>query len=142
QRIGFVVTALSRNGIALIAPTNDPSAAVSALERGARRRGPLGAASHAGISYKLANASGVPLAIGAVGHYAVVGGTAAFDAIVDAYRGSSLAQQPAFATAFNALAPAALVRAYADGPRALAAVTSLPTLSPQARQQLRAVLAS
>jgi hypothetical protein len=62
QRIGFVVTALSRTGIALIAPTNDPSAAVSALERGERGHGPLRTGSYAGISYKLANAAGFPSA--------------------------------------------------------------------------------
>jgi hypothetical protein len=128
RRVAFVLTAVSRGGVALIAPTSNPNAAVSAFERGVRRRGSLISQSYAGINYK---AEG-PLALGAVGHYAVIGGASAFRQIVDTYRGHAPSLKPPRS--------GALAQAYVNGPRAVAAIMALPTIPPQVRRQLQTVL--
>ena len=132
QRIAFVATAPSKAGVALIAPTDDPQAAAAALARGERRHGPFVTRSFAGVTYKVANEPGTPVAFGTVGHYAVIGGTSAFKQIVDAYRSTTYAPLR--------LPSGSLMNAYVNGPRAIAAIESLPTISAQARQQLRTTL--
>lgn len=134
QRIGFVATAFSLGGVAFIAPTNDPAAAVAAIERAERSRGRLLiSGKYGGVSYRQFPYHGVTGVIGAVGHYAVIGGTSAFRAIVNTYQGHT--------PALNLPASGALARAYVNEPRALAAVMTLPTISPAVRQQLQTVFA-
>lgn len=134
QRIGFVATAFSLPGIAVIAPTNDPAAALTAIARGERSRGrQLTAGKYGGVAYQQFDDRGVPVAFGAVGHYAVIGGTTAFMKIVDTYQRRSPALQP---TGSNALA-----QAYVNARRALAAVMAIPTISPAVREQLGSAFA-
>jgi hypothetical protein len=134
QRIGFVADAFSLDGIALIAPTNDPAAAVAALARGEQHHGAsLTPESYGGFNYRVANESAGQVALGAVGHYAVIGGTGAFRQIVDTYRGRVAPLNPS--------GSGALVRAYVNEPRVLAAVMALPTITPAVRQELRVVFA-
>ena len=134
QRIGFMADAFSLGGIALIAPTNDPAAAVAALARAERHHGrSLVAQSYSGIHYQLASKSAGPVALGAVGHYAVIGGTSAFKQVVDTYRGRVAPLNPS--------GTGALARVYVNEPRAVAAVMAVPTITPAVRQELRTVFA-
>jgi hypothetical protein len=134
QRIGFMADAFSLDGIALIAPTSDPAAAVAAFARAERHHGRLlGAQSYSGVKYQLASERGGQVALGAVGHYAVIGGTGAFKQIVDTYRGRVAPLDPS--------GSGALARAYVNEPRAVAAVMALPTITPAVRQELRTVFA-
>jgi hypothetical protein len=134
QRIGFVADAFSLSGIALIAPTNDPAAAVAAFARAERHHGTsLVAQSYGGVKYQLASESGGPVALGAVGHYAVIGGSSAFKQIVDTYRGRVAPLNP------SGTGP--LARAYINERRAVAAVMALPTITPAVRQELQTVFA-
>ena len=125
QRIGFVVTALSRAGLALIAPTSDTSAALSALRR-AERSAHLAAASYGGVRYEQGTTPrGHPVALGIVAHDAVIGGPDAFHAIVDASHGDSIAQAPGFASVFDGLPANSLIRGYINGPRIGAGISAL-----------------
>jgi hypothetical protein len=134
QRVGFVADAFSLAGIALIAPTNDPAAAVAALARAERHHGvSLAPASYSGIHYQAGSESAGPVALGAVGNYAVIGGSGAFKQIVDTFRGRVAPLNPS--------GSGALARAYVNEPRALAAVMALPTITPAVRQELRTVFA-
>lgn len=134
QRIGFMADAFSLGGIALIAPTNDPATAVAAFVRGERHHGTsLAQQSYSGIRYQVASERGGPVALGAVGDYAVIGGTDAFKRIVDTYRGRI--------TPLNPSGSGALTRAYINEPAAVAGVMALPSITPAARQELRTVLA-
>ena len=134
QRIGFMANAFSVGGIALIAPTTDPAAAVAAFARGERHHGrSLAPASYSGIHYQVANESGGPVALGAVGQYAVIGGTGAFKQIVDTFHGRGQPLNPSGSGAF--------ARAYVNEPRAVAAVMALPTITPAVRRELQTVIA-
>jgi hypothetical protein len=132
QRVGFVATSLSVPGLAFVAPTNDPAAAVRALERGERNQRPFVRSRYRGLAYTVATGTRHPIAFGAVGHYAVIGGTTAFHQIVDTYKGGAALQTTSLS--------GGLAQAYVNAPRAVAAVMALPTISPQVRQQLRSVL--
>jgi hypothetical protein len=79
------------------------------------------------------NGTGGEIALGAVGHYAVIGGASAFRQIVDTYHGHLSSLKPP--------GSGALAQAYVNGPRAVAAIMSLPTVPPQVRRQFQAVLA-
>jgi Protein of unknown function (DUF3352) len=132
QRVGFVATSFSRSGIALILPSNDPAAAVAAMARAERRRGPLVAGSYAGVKYRVATGEHPQALFGAVGHYAVIGGAGAFRQIVDTYHGR--------APSLPATVTGAVAWAYVNERRTVAAVMALPTIPPTARQQLRTVV--
>lgn len=135
QRIALVAKSFSKQGFGLIAPTNDPAAALSAL-RHAEKGAHLAAATYSGVHYQVGEDNGSPVAIGIVGRNAVIAGPPTFTAIVDAFRGRSLGQNPSFAAALATLPPDALVRGYVDLARlgarihaalqALTAVSSLP----------------
>jgi hypothetical protein len=125
QRIGFVVTALSSTGIGLIMPTNNTSAALSALQKAARNDH-LSARSYRGVNYQEGtDSSGKPEAIGIVGHNAVVGGPGAFTAIIDASHGGSLASNQTFSSTLSALDSGSLLRGYVSGPELASALTPL-----------------
>ena len=141
QYVGIVATEFSQSGLALIAPTNDPSAAVSTLKRGAKIH--LTGARYRGISYEQGAAGSVQIGLGAVGDNAVIGGVDAFRAIVDAYRGGSIASSPGFRSVFAGLPASSLVRGYINGSGIGAAlqglIGSLPNtsgLSPGLSQQM------
>jgi hypothetical protein len=140
QRVGVVLTAFSKSGLGLIAPTNDPSAALSALKRSEKNHR-LSPGSYRGVSYEQGVDNGTPVALGIVDRsYAVIGAPSVFDAIVDASQGTSLLTEPAFASAFGRLPASSLARAYINGPAFGAALLSIPTLSASTRQQLRGAL--
>lgn len=138
QRVGLVVSVLSRTGFALIAPTSNPGTALATLTRDERRHGPLSAGAYRGVSYKEVVGGGSSNVFGIVGHYAVVGaGPGVFDDVVDAWKGSGLSAQPQFSAAMAASPSSSLMRVYANTPRLLAGLESLPTVSPQVKQALR-----
>lgn len=141
QRVGVVFTAFSKSGLGLIAPTNNPSAAVSALRKGEKNAG-LTSQKYRGVTYQQGVDSGTPIALGIVGHDAVIASPTTFQQIVDVSRGSgSLLQQTAFSSAFGGLPASSLVRAYVNGPAAVSAIESIPSLSAAARQELRVAIA-
>jgi len=113
QHVALVVRSFSPGGFGLIAPTGDPSAGLRALQR-VERGAHLRPARYAGVGYQVGSDRGSPVAIGIVGHSAVIAGPPTFTAIVDAYHGRSIATDPAFASAIAALPPAALVKGYLD----------------------------
>lgn len=138
QRVGLVVTAFSRTGFALIAPTSNTGAALATLTRDEKRHGTLTSGAYRGVSYKQVVGGTTSDVFGIVGHYAVVGaGPGTFDDIVDASKGSGLNGQPAFTTAMAALPSSSLIRAYANTPLLLGGLESLPSVSPQMKQALR-----
>ncbi len=140
QRVGFVVVTPSSAGIALVAPTSNTSAALAALEK-AERNARLAPESYHGVNYQFGtDSSGKPVAIGIVGHDAVVGGPSAFTAIIDASHSGSLASSSSFGSAFSSLDSSAIMRGYLDGRALASALTakllSSPTATPALRQQL------
>ena len=112
QHIGVVVTQFSQAGVGLIAPTTSPAAALKAFRRAVHVK--LTSASYAGIHYQECLDPANRLALGIVGHDAVLAGPAAFKAIVDAYHGHSLAKTAAFESAFSAVSGTPLVKAYVN----------------------------
>ncbi len=115
QRVGVAVGSFTRNGVALIAPTANPDAALAALKRG-ERDGHFAGQSYRGVNYQAGSEKdGTPAAFGIVGKAAVFGGPAEFKAVVDASHGGSLAQSTALSGAFGTLAPGSIVRAYLNG---------------------------
>ncbi len=141
QRIGVVFTAFSKSGLGLIAPTSNPSAALTALRK-AEKKAALTSQKYRGLAYQQGLDAGSPIALGIVGHDAVIASPATFQRIVDASQGAgSLLRQPAFTSAFASLPSSSLVRAYANGPAAVSALESLPSLSPAQRKELRTALA-
>lgn len=144
QRIGIAVMGLSSANIALIAPTNNQSAALSALQKG-EKKAHLTSTSYRGVNYQVGNDNGKPVAIGIVGHNAVAGGPAAFKEVVDASHGGSLSGSQTFTGAFGAIDSSAIVRGYLNGPALLSAVSASPnltTVSPAEREALQAALQS
>jgi hypothetical protein len=141
ERIGLVLTEFSKSGLGLIAPTNNPSAALAALKRAEKNAG-LTSANYHGVLYQQGSDNGTPVSLGIVGHYAVIASPPTFDDIVDASQGSSLLSRPAFASAFGGLPSSALARAYVSGPAAISALMFIPTLSNAIRRQLRAAVAN
>lgn len=134
QRIGFVADAFSIAGIAFIAPTNDPAAAVAAFARAERHQGySLTSQSYRGVKYESADEHEGAVDLGAVGHYAIIGGTSAFKQIVDTYQGRT--------AALNTSGSGALARAYVNEQRAVAGVMALPKITPAIRQEMRTALA-
>ncbi len=143
QRVGLVVTAFSRNGYALISPSNDTGAAMATITRDEKRHGTPTSGSYRGVSYKQVADGGAEVTFGTVGHYVVLAAAPAlFDEIVDASKSSGLEGQAAFTTAMAALPSSSLIRAYANGPQFLTGLQSLTTASPQVRRALQAEVAS
>ncbi len=142
QNLGLAVTAFSSAGFALIAPTNDTGAALAALTRAERRHGSLTSGAYRGVPYKqVVNGTSTDV-FGVVGHYAVAAaGPGAFDAVVDASKGSGLNARPSFTSAFAALPTSSVVRAYAYIPQLLTGLESLPTVSAQVKRALQAAAA-
>jgi hypothetical protein len=142
QRIGVVVTSLSNAAVAIIAPTNNTSSALAVLEKG-ERNAHLAPRSYRGVNYQAGTErSGKPIALGIVGHDAVIGRPSAFTAIVDASHGGGLAQNGSFTSAIGGLQSGSLMRGYVNAPALVSALQSLPKLSAATRQQLGAALAT
>jgi Protein of unknown function (DUF3352) len=135
QKIGIVLTTFSKSGLGLIAPTSNPKAALATLQRGESKAN-LSTQSYDGVSYEQGVDQGTPVALGIIGHNAVVASPQAFKAIVDASHGSSLLGQASFTSAFGNLPSSSLVRAYVNGPAAVTALSALPSISAQARREL------
>lgn len=113
QRVGIVVTRFSRDGLGLIAPTTAPAPALKTFRRALHVR--LKSASYAGIHYQECADPTNRLALGIVGHNAVLAGPAAFKEIVDAYHGrNSLITTAAFGSAFSAVPGTPLIKAYVN----------------------------
>jgi hypothetical protein len=112
QRIGIVVTGVSSQpDVGLIAPTSDPSGALAALRRLARRAH-LRSADYRGVHYQVGAANGKPLALGIVSRAAVVATPPVFTSIVDASEGHGLSTTPGFSGALQTIPQTALVRGY------------------------------
>jgi hypothetical protein len=145
QRIGVVVMGLSNANVALVAPTNNTSAALTALDKAARGDH-LSPTSYRGVNYQVGtDKSGKPVAVGIVGHNAVAGGPSAFKAIIDASHGGALASNQTFNSALSAIDSNAIVRGYVNGRSLLSAAASsrnLATLPAATRQALTAALQS
>ena len=113
QRVGLVVTKFSRQGLGLIAPTEAPSAALKAFRHVLHVR--LQSASYAGIHYQQCVDPTNRLALGIVGHNAVLAAPTAFKEIVDAFHGRrSLADTAQFRSAFSSVRGTPLLRAYVN----------------------------
>ncbi len=113
QRVGLVVTKLSPDGLALIAPTTAPSAALKAFRAALHVR--LQSASYAGIHYQECVDPAKRLALGIVGHNAVLAAPTVFKEIVDAFHGRrSLADTAKFRSAFSSVPGTPLIRAYVN----------------------------
>jgi Protein of unknown function (DUF3352) len=142
QRIAIAVMGLGSTNVALIAPTNNQSAALSALQKG-EKNAHLTSTSYRGVNYQVGNDNGKPVAIGIVGHDAVAGGPAAFKAVVDASHGGSLSGNQTFNGAFGAIDSNAIMRGYLNGSALLSAVShssNLSSLPPSEQQALQAAL--
>jgi Protein of unknown function (DUF3352) len=128
QRIGIVVTQFSRTGVGLVAPTSDPGAALKTFRRVAHVK--LVSATYAGVHYQQCLDPTNRLALGIVGHDAVLAGPTAFREIVDAYHGRSLARSSAFGSAFSAVRGTPLIKAYVNATGVGAALRTLLQASP------------
>lgn len=106
------MTRFSRAGLGLIAPTTAPADALKAFRRAVHVK--LTSASYAGVHYQECADPTNRLALGIVGHDAVLAGPTAFKEIVDAYHGRSLAQTAAFGSAFSAVSGTPLIKAYVN----------------------------
>ncbi len=124
QHVALFGTGFSAGSLALVAPTTNPSAALAAL-RGAERGAHAAATTYKGIRYQEGSQNGRPEAFGIVGHAAVIGGPAAFQAVVDAYHGRSIENVSGFSSAFGALPANSLVEGYINGPSTGAAIRAL-----------------
>ena len=121
QRVGIVVTKLSRDGLGLIAPTNAPSRALKTFRRLLHVQ--LQPATYAGIHYQECVDPSRRLALGVVGQNAVLAAPAVFREIIDAFHGRrSLASTTAFASAFSAVPGTPLIKAYVNATRLGAAL--------------------
>jgi hypothetical protein len=129
QKIGLVVTHFSRDGLGLIAPTTNPAGALKTFRRVVHAK--LTSASYAGIHYQQCVDPVRRLALGTVGHNAVIAAPAVFKEIVDAYHGRSLTKTAAFGSAFSTVPGTPLIRAYVNstgvGSALPALLGSLPT---------------
>jgi hypothetical protein len=143
QRVGVVVMGLSNANVGVIAPTNNTSAALAALDKAARGDH-LSPTSYRGVNYQVgSDRSGKPVAVGIVGHNAVAGGPTAFKAIIDASHGGSLSSNQTFSSTFGDLPSNAIARGYVNGPRLISALSSSPTIAalpPSVRQYLAGAL--
>jgi hypothetical protein len=144
QRIGIAVMGFSTSQLALIAPTNNQSAALSALQK-AEKNAHLTSTSYRGVNYQVGSDNGKPVAVGIVGKNAVVAGPAAFKSVIDASHGGALSGDQTYSSAIGNIDSNAIVRGYFNGPSlvsALASSPSLATLPPASRQALNSALQS
>jgi hypothetical protein len=144
QRIGIAVMGFSTSQLVLIAPTNNQSAALAALDK-AEKNAHLTSTSYRGTNYQVGNDNGKPVAVGIVGKNAVVGGPAAFKSVIDASKGSSLASNQTYSGAVGGVDSGAIVRGYVDGASLIGALASSPSIAnlpPASRQALNSALQS
>jgi hypothetical protein len=144
QRIGIAVMGFSTSQLVLIAPTNNQSAALSALDK-AEKNAHLTSTSYRGVNYQVGNDNGKPVAVGIVGKNAVVGGPPAFKSVIDASKGGSLSGDQTFSGALGSIDSKAIVRGYVNASGLVSAIASSPnlaTLPPASRQALNSALQS